>query len=188
MARPISWLPRLHEIRRAVNNSVRSHYTRDELEFLFQLRPRATAKLMELFPIDKVGNTYTVSREQLSGVLARFQETDDPHALLAQLREEKAGLSRRKIRHMVLRDVAPATLASLPTSMTLEPGRMEVRFATVTELGEAMLFLALVLESDGDEFARRYEPAPPKAEDTDAAAVRALFTELEEMELAHGKR
>ncbi|MDQ1450390.1 MAG: hypothetical protein QOK38_256 [Acidobacteriaceae bacterium] len=35
MPRPISWLPRLHEIRRSVVNSVRSHYDRNDLERLF---------------------------------------------------------------------------------------------------------------------------------------------------------
>jgi len=38
-ARPICWLPRLHLIRRAVTNSVRSHYDRHDLEQLFELQP-----------------------------------------------------------------------------------------------------------------------------------------------------
>ncbi len=47
MARPVSWLPRLHEIRRAVANSVRSHYDRHDLQNLFELQPRAAQKLSE---------------------------------------------------------------------------------------------------------------------------------------------
>jgi len=39
MPRPLSWLPRLHVIRRTVANSVRSHYDRRELETLFELQP-----------------------------------------------------------------------------------------------------------------------------------------------------
>ena len=182
MARPISWLPRLHEIRKAVANSVRSHYTREDLEWLFQLQPRAASRMMELFTVEAVGTTYTVPREQLTAVLERFQETDDPHALLAELRKEKVQVSRRTLRHLVRRDVAAATLVSLPNTITLEPGRMEVRFATVTELAQAMLYLALALESDGDEFARRYEPVAHQVEDPAVEDIKALFSELEEME------
>jgi hypothetical protein len=45
MPRPISWLTRLHEIRRAVASSVRSHYERKEIEALFQVQPRAAVTL-----------------------------------------------------------------------------------------------------------------------------------------------
>ena len=41
MPRPISWLPQLHAIERSVQNSVRSHYQRRDLEQLFSLQPRA---------------------------------------------------------------------------------------------------------------------------------------------------
>jgi hypothetical protein len=37
MPRPLSWLPRLHEIDRSVANSVRSHYDRRDIERLFEL-------------------------------------------------------------------------------------------------------------------------------------------------------
>jgi len=40
MPRPVSWLPRLHVIRRTITTSVRSHYDRRELETLFELQPR----------------------------------------------------------------------------------------------------------------------------------------------------
>ena len=41
MPRRLSWLPRLHEIRRSVGNSVRSHYDRRDLQTLFEFQPRA---------------------------------------------------------------------------------------------------------------------------------------------------
>ena len=48
MSRPISWLPRLHEITRAVEHSIRSHYDRHDLEELFELQPRAAQKMLEM--------------------------------------------------------------------------------------------------------------------------------------------
>jgi hypothetical protein len=69
MPRPISWLPRLHVIRRTVSNSVRSHYDRHELETLFQLQPRAAQKLIEMLPSVKVGTSRLVEREVLVNFL-----------------------------------------------------------------------------------------------------------------------
>jgi len=58
---------------------------------------------------------------------------------------ESAAVSRRKIRALVRAEVAPATLTSLPHSMSLSPGRLEISFEKVEQLAEAMLM--------GEEFA-----------------------------------
>lgn len=50
MLRLITWLSRLHEIRRSVANLVRSHYDRRDIEALFELQPRAAQKLVEMLP------------------------------------------------------------------------------------------------------------------------------------------
>jgi hypothetical protein len=51
MPRPISWLPRLHEIRRSVINPVRSRYDRDDLERFFEVQPRSAQLLLELLGV-----------------------------------------------------------------------------------------------------------------------------------------
>ena len=45
MPRPITWLPRLAEIRRSVKHSTRSHYERKDSERVFELQPRAAQAL-----------------------------------------------------------------------------------------------------------------------------------------------
>lgn len=182
MARPISWLHRLHEIRKSVSDSVRSHYTRTELQALFQIQPRAASRILEMLETVAIGNTHVLAREDLGTFLDRMKAADDPHAELEAIRTEKAGRSRRKIRNLVRRDIAPATLAGVPENLTLEPGHVSVRFETVVELGETLLALALILESDGEEFTRRYEPQPAEVKDESAEEVRELFRELQEME------
>jgi len=53
---PITWLPRLAEIRRSVKNSARSHYERKDIERLFELQPRAAQALVQgIWPSAKVG-------------------------------------------------------------------------------------------------------------------------------------
>lgn len=183
MARPISWLPRLYEIRKTVTNSVRSHYTRAELQDLFEIQPRMASRMMEGLPTTKVGTGYLVKREDLIAFLNRVHEAEDAHGVVGQLKEEKAAVSRRKLRNLVRHDIEPATLASVPPEMALERGMVQIRFDSAYRLVECLWALASILQGEGlDEFVERYEPKPPKIEDQGAADVRALFAELEEME------
>lgn len=157
MPRPVSWLPRLHDIARAVAGSVRSHYDRRDLEKLFELQPRAAQKMLEMLPTVQVGTSRLVDRDVLAGFLERVRNAEDVPALYAQVLSEKAVVSRRSIRSLVRRDLDPIGFDSLPSSVVLIPGRMEVTFTTIEELAEAMYALARVLENEGDEFAKRYE-------------------------------
>ena len=185
MARPVSWLPRLREIRRSVAGSVRSHYQRKEIEQLFELQPRAASRLLEILPTVKVGTGYMVERDALGVFLDRVQEAEDVPALLDTIRAEKAGTSRRKIRHLVQRDYDPMNVFGIPNAMKLKRGRIEIDFATVEDLSSTLVTLARVLEDDLDEFVRLYEPPKPQdGVDNSAAEVSALFRELEELEAA----
>jgi len=184
MPRPISWLPRLHEITRSVANSVRSHYDRRDIEVLFQLQPRAAQKLLELLPSVQVGTSKLIDREVLSAFLGKVRDTEDVSGLLDELRSRPATAQRRKIRSLVRRDVEPASLAALPDALHVVPGRVEVTFETVEQLAETMLMLARILETDGDAFAEAYEPRAPLPEPFAAADVRSMFAELETMEAA----
>jgi hypothetical protein len=157
LPRPISWLPRLHLIARSVANSVRSHYDRRDLENLFELQPRAAQKLLEMLPAVQIGNSRLVEREVLASFLDRVRDTDDTTKLFEEIRAEKAVVSRRRPRSLVRRDLDPIGFASLPDSIVLSPGRLEVNFSNVEQLAEAMYAIARVLEAEGDEFAARYE-------------------------------
>ncbi len=159
MPRPVSWLPRLHEIRRAVANSVRSHYDRRDLQSLFELQPRAAQKLLQLLPTVPVGTAKLVEREALGRFLDGVRDADDVTGYMEQVRQTKASIPRRKLRSLVRHDADPATLTSLPESVSLSRGRLEVSFRSVKQLGEAMYWLAQML--DTDEFAREFEPEPP---------------------------
>lgn len=186
MPRPVSWLPRLHEISRSVANSVRSHYGRRDLEQLFELQPRAAQKLIEMLPTVKIGTSLLVEREALAGFLDRVRDADDVGALFDQVRAEKTAVSRKKLRTLVRRDDRPMTVASLPGSIALSRGRLEVSFASVEQLAEAMYALARVLDNDQDAFIQAYEPERPPAVPEDAGEIDALFAELEAMEKLSG--
>ena len=182
MARPLSWLPRLHEIRRIVGNSVRSHYDRNDLEGLFGLSPRGAGKLLELLPTVPVGTAHLVDREILASFLNRVYEADDVAEVFKAIRQEKAAGSRKKVRSLVRRDLDPLGLTSLPDWIGLSRGRLVVSFRSVDELAEAMLTLARILESEGDAFAELYEPERPQPVENDVEELRRMFQGLEEME------
>ena len=154
MPRPISWLPRLHEITRTVTSSVRSHYDRRDIEKLFELQPRAAQELLKLLPSVQVGTSRLLDREVLADFLGRVRDTEDAASLLDTLREEKATISKRRPRSLVRRDLDPVSITSLPDSMTVSQGRLEVTFETVEQLVECMLMLARVLEGEGEKRAR----------------------------------
>ena len=75
------------------------------------------------------------------------------------MRAEGGKTVRRKLREFSLQDY-PASVDSPPRMMTIERGEVRVKFQTLEELAEAMLYLATVFTHDLDGFARPYEPAP----------------------------
>ena len=182
MARPISWLHRLREIRRSVANSVRSHYDRGDLQILFELQPRSASGLLEILPTVAVGVSHLVAREDLAKFLTRISEAKDVAAVIEQMRAEKAGVSRKKVRSLVRRDVPPATMTSLPDAIVIERGRLEVRFQSTDRLAEHLLLVARILESEGDEFAAAYDVIDLVEPDNGAGDVRAMFEQLKEQE------
>lgn len=182
MARPPSWLPRLHEIRRTVANSVRSHYDRRDLERLFELQPRGAGKLLELLPTVPVGTAHLVDREVLVGFLDRVREAEDVAGLFETVRREKAAGPRRKIRALVRRDLDPLGLPALPDCIALSRGRMEISFRSLEDLLESLVILARVLDNDADAFATAYEPEKPPPVEKDGDELRRMFQELEKME------
>jgi hypothetical protein len=188
VARSVSWLPRLHEIRRSVENSVRSHYDRRDLELLFKLQPRAAGKLLDLLHTTTIGSAHLVERNALRKFLDAVNEAEDVAALCLRQRLEKENVSRRKPRSLVRRDLDPVGLAALPSWIMITRGRLSIEFETTEQLAEGLLMLARIFESDGDQFAALYEPQRIKSDTREAAAeVSEMFHELEKMEGTHGR-
>lgn len=185
MPRPISWLPRLLRIRRAVEASVRSHWGRSDLERLFELQPRAAQKLLELMPTVQVGTSRLVERETLGGFLERVAKAEDPSICFQQMRQERVAVSHQKLRHLVPRDLEPVRLGSLPPTVHLDRGQLNVTFTTIEELALSLYALAQVIATDGDAMASDFELAPPPAPPPpEATEVKVMFAELEQLEQA----
>jgi hypothetical protein len=182
MARPITWLPRLHQIRRSVSESVRSHYGRQDLERLFELQPRSAQKMLELLPSIPLGRARYVERAALGDFLDRLQEADDVAAAVFQYKKERTA-PRRVLRDLLPRDTPVADLASLPENVSAGPGFVTIHFTKMEELAGALATLANVLTEDFEGFAQRYELQEAVEDRSDEREdFQAMMAELEEME------
>ena len=172
MPRTLSWLDRIVPISRSVAESARSHYDRKELQRLFELQPRAAQQLMAALPYVPVGRAKLIEREALSDFLRQLNESDNPAETYARMRAEGGKGVRRKLREFSLQDY-PASVDSPPRMMTIERGELRVKFQTLEEVAEAMLYLATVFTHDLEGFARRYEPEPELSDDQARAVEEA---------------
>ncbi len=180
MPRPITWLPRLTEIRRSVKHSARSHYERKDIERLFELQPRAAQALVQgISPSAKVGRSSLLARADLEAFLDRIHEGADPASLLS-LRSEP--VPRRRLRELVQVDRVQARLDEAPGNISFQPGELSISFSSMQELAGALLALAEILDNPEQfaEFEDRYVPRPPAADRgaADGAAVQKMFEEL----------
>ena len=157
MPRTVSWLPRLHQIRRSVRDGARTHYSRRDLELLFELGPRMAGKMVGMLDTVQVGPSRLVPRDVLERFLERVSKAEDVPVLYTRLRRKKHE-STHKPRAMVLQDSAPEPMPALPNWISLSRGHLAVRFETAEQLAEGLRMLTRMVESHGDEFALQYEP------------------------------
>ena len=68
---------------------------------------------------------------------------------------------------------------SLPDAVHLSRGQLQVSFATVEQLAEAMYVLARALDSDLDNFISAYEVRPSEDASTEHDEMVQMFEELE---------
>ena len=181
MPRPITWLPRLTEIRRSVKHSARSHYERKDIERLFELQPRAAQALVQgISPSAKVGRSFLLARADLEAFLDRIHEGADPASLLSLPSEP---MPSRRLRELVQVDRVPATLDEAPGNISLQPGELAISFCSMEELAGALLAIAEILDN-AEQFAAfedRYVPRPTALDQgsSDRAAVQGMFQKLE---------
>ena len=157
MPRSLSWLDRIVPIARSVGESSRSHYDRKELQRLFELQPRAAQQLMAALPNISIGRARLVEREALLAFLRALNDAENPAETFAAMRAEGGKPVRRTLREFSLQDY-PASAESPPRMVTIERGELRVKFQTLEELAEAMLYLATVFTHDLEGFATLYEP------------------------------
>ena len=186
--RPIPWLARLSEMVRIVAASKRTRYATAEIQELFVVMERSAQKLMKRMPRFRAGPGFEVSREDLIAFLERVEVHQDAGmdvpALLSQMLTEAPPILREQLPSPILpMRVTPWALTSLPESILIRRGVVEISGRTSAELAGSLMALAAVIETD--EFAAVFELRKPVG--SVAPEVRTMFEELEQMEAAHAR-
>jgi hypothetical protein len=182
MARPFPWLHRLPDIRRSVSNSLRSHYARRDLELLFKVSSSSAGRLMKMVATESVGVAHLVGRERLSTFLEGVSETADVAGLCEKIRADRENLTRVKARYLCLRDEAEVPFASLPRSIVIVPGRLEICFDTVENLVAQLVTLGQAMVDDPLGFQAACEIQWQPEESAEARDARFIQSEIERMD------
>jgi hypothetical protein len=178
MPRKITWRPRLPDMHRQVQDSPRPLYTRSDLERLFRLGPDATLKLLQLMPRAEQAGALIVEREELLAWLNACVDAEDLRAHLDAIARKPPKPSRRRLQLALPASFRPEQPLT-PHEIYVKRGVVEIRFSTLKDLGDKLLMLLKVFETDA--FERRYcepEPEAPRTqrqvdESNDAAFARA---------------
>jgi len=135
-------------------------------------------------PTTQVEQSLLVAKEDLSELLEGVHGAADPAAHLAAIRDDPPGRSRKKLRVLVRKDQAVATLDSLTENLRLEPGRLTVSFETSEELPTTLYGIAQILEEELEEFERRYQKVhqPEDSESPEKLDLQRLLRELDDIE------
>lgn len=177
MARTISWISRLEKIRASVEKSPLTLWERSDLESLFELQPRQANKLIEVLPRGRgPGGALLVERDALLAFLAKVERT-------GKLPRARTKVSRKKLRLTVrpVRDVGKGSVAAIPKSVKLRPGRLEVDFRDGADLVAQLWAVGLAARDDEAAFLALVEEAPAPRTKNEG---RELLEELEQMEAA----
>jgi hypothetical protein len=187
LARPLSWLPFVRELHRSVVDSVRSHYDCRDIQNLFKVQARSAQKLIEMMPRHLVGSTLLVERDDLATFLKRVREAESPAKLFTEILTKPPGVTRKKLRSALIRHDRDANMTSLPDSIDLRRGRLEVNFRTPVQLAEALLAISKVIEMEDFERDFCFEQPVPRMDPKLLGEGDALLEELRKLELERSK-
>ena len=155
-----SWIRHLPRFRAALVAAPTAFLDRQAIQQLFGVRPRQANYILASLPDTlKIGRATIASREQLLHCLDQIEngheyKADDlrRHHLreaigLAQLQQAARKYRFRKV-------TSPQRIASLPQSVRVAPGVLEVSFTTVDDLLSQLHQLLLAIGHDAPSFER----------------------------------
>ena len=160
------WLLAIPDAIRQLEALDRDLLTRRDVEQLFGVSRARAATLMQTFGAEMTGYQRTLPRtkllRQLRKHLARgaFRgEVERRDRLVAELRKARM----TGIRVTLPAETLDAKLASLPEGVSVEPGRIEVRFSGAQEAVGRLFALAQALTHDYEQFEALVDGATPGA-------------------------
>ena len=160
------WLLAIPDAIRQLDALDRDLLTRRDLERLFGVSRARAATLMQTFGAALTGTQRTLPRTQLLRQLRQHRaraafrgEAARRERLLTELRTARL----TGIRVAVPVEALEARLSGLPAGVSVEPGRIEVRFSGAQEAVARLFALAQALTNDYEQFEALVDGATPGA-------------------------
>ena len=149
------WLLAIPDAIRQLEALDREWLTRGDVEQLFGVSRARAATLMQNFGAELTGNQRTLPRTQLlrqlrkhrAGAAFRGEETRRARVVTAIRKARLTG-----IRVAVPIEALEARLSGLPDGVSVEPGRIEVRFSGAQDAVGRLFALAQALTHDYEQF------------------------------------
>jgi hypothetical protein len=154
MGRPVKWARDLHLLRERAARSRTETWSRQDLEHLFAVG-RATAQTLmkAIGEVESVAGAHFVERPALLSFLDEMIAADSVEDALRARMAAAIPVPRPKtLRVALAAGLRHAMLPDLPPSITLAPGRLEIRANTAEAMLESLATLAMVLQNDLDRF------------------------------------
>ena len=155
MPAPPRWLLALPDAIRQLEALDRDLLTRRDVERLFGVSRARAAQLMRTFGAERVGASRVLRRTALLRQLRQYRqraafrgEEERRTRLVAELRQARL----TGIRVAVPREALEARLSGLPEGVSVEPGRIEVRFSGAQDAVGRLFALAQALTHDYEQF------------------------------------
>ena len=149
------WLLAIPDAIRQLEALDREWLTRGDVEQLFGVSRARAATLMQTFGAELTGNQRTLPRTQLLRQLRKHRaraafrgEAERRERLLTELRTARL----TGIRVAVPVEALEARLSGLPAGVSVEPGRIEVRFRGAQDAVGRLFALAQALTHDYEQF------------------------------------
>ena len=149
------WLLAIPDAIRQLEQLDRELLTRRDVEQLFGVSRARAATLMQTFGAEMTGTQRTLPRTQLLRQLRRHRtraafrgEATRRDRVVTAIRQARL----TGIRVAVPRAALEARLAGLPAGVSVEPGRIEVRFRGAQDAVGRLFALAQALTNDYDRF------------------------------------
>src|SRR4051812_29985679 len=158
-----TWLSDFASIRRAVRGLPRPFVDRATVQALLGVGRRRAQQILAPCVSERVGANGLAEREAFLRRLEQVAAGEEARGEVERrqrVARTLAQLRRERIRQPQLPVEAPVAIvnqdwASLPTGVSLGPGRLAVEFQEPREAPEKLLALAMAISNDFEEFERR---------------------------------
>lgn len=163
MPKPIKWANQIPAIRDRVSKSVTQTWSREDLEWAFDVKRVTAQELMKAIgETETIGSQRLVDRGEILEFLEEMEAADDIRTAL-DARKVKVGPQprRKRIRFSIPEDAKSCNMMRLPEGVELGPLKIVITGSTLDEILQNLYLLGQAFLNDPVSMSSALEPLPP---------------------------